>query len=47
MCKNLHVLLKYQQLESVAIANALQLEGRPMSRPVRFNYDAHAKFEIP
>ena len=38
------------QLENVAIANALQLEGRPTSRQsliIRFNYyDASAKFEV-
>ena len=38
---------KFDQLENVAIANALQLEApRRRAVPSRFNFDARAKFEV-
>ena len=38
---------KLNKLENVAIANALQLEAaRRHAVPLRFNFVAHAKFEV-
>ena len=46
MTKRKH-LAKEVQLENVAIANALQLEAaRHSTVPIRFNFVAHAKFEL-
>ena len=46
MTKRKH-LAKKVQLENVAIANALQLEAaRYRAVPSRFNFVAHAKFEV-
>jgi len=40
-------LVSNRELEIVAVANALQLEAaRRRAILIRFNYDAHAKFEI-
>ena len=41
-------MLKYEiKLENVSIANALQLEAaRRRAVPSRFNFVAHAKFEV-
>ena len=41
------VQIALNKLENVAVANALQLEAaRRRAVPIRFNYDAHAKFEV-
>ena len=42
-----NVVTCYSKLENVAIANALQLEAaRRRAVPLRFNFVAHAKFEV-